>query len=148
MFVKSIKTGAVLGSALFLAASSALASDGAATLHVTLEGVKASEGKLYISVQSEADFMEERGAAGGIYEMSAAGDKSYSYNVPAGEYAVSIWHDTDNDGKFSMDANWIPTDGWGSSGTTDISKQPSFDDLKVVIDSQGAAVTIPMIYAE
>ena len=114
-------------------------------LSVELTGLQASEGKLYISVQKEEDFMAQRGH-GGVFEVTEAGNETYAFTVPAGEYAVSIWHDTDNDGKFSMDENWVPTDGWGMSGTSSVDKQPRFDEVKIAIASSGTSVRIPMIY--
>ena len=114
-------------------------------LSVELTGLQASEGKLYISVQKEEDFMAQRGH-GGIFEVTQAGNETYAFAIPAGEYAVSIWHDTDNDERFSMDENWVPTDGWGMSGTSSADKQPRFDEVKIAIASSGTSVRIPMIY--
>jgi len=145
MFVRLIKRGLLIGSTALFMSSTAIANDGP-SLDVTLTGLQASEGKLYVSVQAKADYMKQRGEAGGIYEIDTPGIQTYSYKVPAGEYAVSIWHDLDNDGKFSMTKDWIPTDGWGTSGTRDTSKQPTFDDVKLTIGPNGASVKIPMIY--
>ena len=114
-------------------------------LSVELTGLQASEGKLYISIQKEEDYKAQRGH-GGVFEVTEAGNETYTFSVPAGLYAVSIWHDTDNDGRFSMDENWIPTDGWGMSGTPSTDKEPVFDEVKVAIASSGTSVRIPMIY--
>ena len=89
--------------------------------------------------------MAQRGH-GGIFEVTQAGNETYAFAIPAGEYAVSIWHDTDNDERFSMDENWVPTDGWGMSGTSSADKQPRFDEVKIAIASSGTSVRIPMIY--
>ena len=114
-------------------------------LSVELTGLQASEGKLYISVQKEEDYKAQRGH-GGVFAVTEAGTETYAFAVPAGVYAVSVWHDTDNDGKFSMDENWIPTDGWGMSGTPSTDKEPVFDEVKVAIASSGTSIRIPMIY--
>jgi len=154
MFVKSLKPlksmayGLLALSAAVLAASTASAGEQHATLDVTLSGLQASDGKLFLSVQKEADFMQQRGTAGGVYEIDVASDQVYSYSVPVGDYAVSIWHDTDNDGQFSMDENYIPTDGWGMSGDASGDKEPVFEDVKINIGFEGAAVNIPMVYTD
>ena len=114
-------------------------------LSVELTGLKASQGKLYISIQKEEDFMATRGL-GGVFEVSNAGTETYAFAVPAGEYAVSIWHDTDNDGRFSMDENWVPTDGWAMSGSTNAEKQPRFEDVKIDIKEDKNSIRLPMIY--
>jgi len=113
---------------------------------VDVSGVIASEGKLYVSVQEKADFMAERGAAGGIYEIEVGGDQTFTYNVPEGEYAVSVWHDTDNDGEFSMSETYQPLDGWAMSTSAPLKKQPTFQDAKVTVGSEGAQVSVAMIY--
>jgi len=146
MFVKSLKTGLFALSAFVLAGTHALASDASATLNVSLKGLQASDGKLFISVQKEVDFMQQRVTAGGIYEIDVTSDQTYSYSVPVGEYAVSIWHDTDNDGQFSMDENYIPTDGWGMSGDYAGEREPTFDEVKINVGFEGAAVNIYMVY--
>jgi len=146
MFVKSLKTGLLALSAAVFAVSTAAAGDAHATLDVTLKGLQQSEGKLFLSVQKEADFMQQRGAAGGVYEIDVASDRTYSYSVPVGDYAVSIWHDTNNDGQFSMDENWMPTDGWGMSGDYAGEREPTFDEVKINVGFEGAAVNIPMVY--
>ncbi len=148
MFVKSMKSGLLALSAVVLATSTASAGELHATLDVTLTGLQPSDGKLFLSVQKEADFMQQRGTAGGVYEIDVASDQSYSYSVPVGDYAISIWHDTDNDGKFSMDENWIPTDGWGMSGSSSADKEPAFGDVKINVGFEGAAVNIPMVYRD
>ena len=114
-------------------------------LSVELTGLQASEGKLYISVQKEEDYKAQRGH-GGVFEVTEAGNETYSFSVPTGDYAVSIWHDIDNDGKFSMDENWIPTDGWGMSGTPSTDKEPTFAEVKVAIPAGASTISIPMIY--
>ncbi len=142
MFVRLPKSLAALG-VMALLTGTAQAQEN--NLSVELTGLHASEGKLYISIQKEEDFMAQRGH-GGIFEVTEAGNETYAFTIPAGEYAVSIWHDTDNDERFSMDDNWVPTDGWGMSGTASADKQPRFDEVKIAIASSGTSVRIPMVY--
>ncbi len=143
--ITALKGTLVVGTALTMS-SMVFAEEVQVALTVDLTGIQASAGKLYVSVQEEADYMADKGVAGGIYVVDVSGDRQFAYNVPAGEYAVSIWHDTDSDGKFSLDDNWIPTDGWGTSGASDMNKKPTFNDVKISVGSYGAALTIPMIY--
>lgn len=106
MFVfakKHLSSWSVVTAAAIALAGSATAQEN--NLTVELTGLQASEGNLYLSVQSKEDYQQRRGAAGGVYKVESAGTQTYSLAVPAGVYAVSIWHDTDNDGKFSMDEN-------------------------------------------
>lgn len=115
------------------------------TLEVTLQNVENNPAPLYISVQNRAEYMKNMGSAGGIYKNVAGGTLTYSYEVPSGDYAVSIWHDTDGDGVFSMDpATYMPLDGWGASGP-ELRGQPTFDDTKIKVAAD-TAVTIKVHY--
>ena len=152
MFVSMKKlTGAALFGAIIVgtACTTAQASEtGKLTgkLTVNLVGVQNSGGPLYVSVQARADFKQERGSAGGTYKNVKGGNLSYSYDsIPIGEYSVMIWHDTDNDGEFSKDENYMPLDGWGASGQ-ELRGEPVFDDVKISIDATGTEVTITMKY--
>jgi len=63
----------------------------------------------------------------------------------ASEYAISVWHDRDDDGRFSMSESYETLDGWGASGTPIENKEPTFDDVKIDIPLKGTSVTIEMI---
>jgi len=64
-----------------------------------------------------------------------------------GEYAVSVWHDMDDDMVFDMDESYRPMEGFGSSGTPPKDRAPKFDDVKLSIDSYGSAVDVALTYA-
>ena len=83
---------------------------------------------------------------GGVFEVDTAGDHSYAFAVAPGDYAISVWHDTDNDERFSMDENWTPTDGWAMSGTPALDKQPTFGEVQIQITQDAKSISIPMIY--
>lgn len=116
------------------------------SVDVTLNGVKASEGPLYISIQKREDYMSNKGTGGGIIKTVTPGVMQASFAVPPGDYAVSIWHDLDNDGQFSMTDTYIPMDGYGSSGTSPRDRKPVFDEVKVNVGTSAKAVNIDMIY--
>lgn len=142
MFVK-LKILSVLAAATALMISPASAENN--NLSIELTGLKASEGKLFISIQKEADFKARRGN-GGVFVVETDGTRTYSFAVAPGTYAISVWHDTDNDERFSMDKNWIPTDGWAMSGTPSLDKEPSFQEVKTQIPAGKLTVSMPMIY--
>lgn len=147
MFARTSKT--LIAAAMTALATASLAGTASAqedNLSVELTGLQASEGQLFVSVQSEGEYKKQRGSAGGVFKVEAAGDQTFTFAVAAGTYAVSIWHDIDNDGQFSMDENWIPTDGWGMSGTPRSDKEPTFDETKITVAASGTSVRIPMVY--
>lgn len=71
--------------AALIAATLAMAgAASAAVLTVTLDGIEARGGKLYVSVQTEDQFMKEDGVAGEIPEAPEAGTKTLSFDLPEG----------------------------------------------------------------
>ena len=115
---------------------------------VDLTGVEARPGALYISIQTEDEFQGIRGA-GGIIEVVNPGMAEVTYRVAEpGTYAVSLWHDLDNDGVFSMSETYQVLDGWGGSGEVDATKRPGFADVAVEVPAYGATVPVTMFYPE
>ena len=140
----SLKVAALLAGALI--STQAYAGE-TGSLKVLVEGAQAGQGPLYVSVQSRETYMKWTGESGGVYQDIAGGSLVYTYDdLPEGEYAVSLWHDTNNDNSFTMDENFIPQDGWGNSATQHIQGQPSFDDVKILVTARGATATVKMIY--
>ncbi len=153
MFAKQIKTAgiAALG---FMISSCATAVDapnwkskgGTIPITVTLENVKSSEGPIYVSIQKPDEYMGMKGH-GGILKTATPGTMQVVYKVDEpGDYSVSIWHDTNDDGIFSMDESYNILDGWGASGNAPTDRKPVFDDVKIQVESVGTSVTIPMKY--
>lgn len=116
-----------------------------APLTVNVEGVKARDGAFYVSVQTEEQFMKNAGTAGEIIAQVAEGTFTGTYDVPPGNYAISIWHDDDGNGAFDSTEDGMPLDGWAMSGGQ-LAGPPSFDDVSVEVTEAGAATTLTMSY--
>jgi len=152
MFVKSSKKlgGAVLiGAIAVLGATNTVASEVAAPaipVTVNLTGVQIADGPIYISVQKRGQYMGMKGH-GTILKTVTPGNMTATVNVDEpGDYSVSVWHDMDDDTVFDMDETYTPSEGWGASGTAPTDRMPTFDDVKVSVDSYGTDLTIPLIY--
>jgi len=154
MFVKTLKTAGATACILTLSAASAIAADipewkgvnGTIPVTVELSGITVTDGPIYVSIQKREHYMGMKGH-GGIIKMATPGHMTAVYKVAEpGDYAVSVWHDINDDGVFSMDENYRILDGYGSSGTPPSDKRPTFDDVKITVESFGASVTIPMKY--
>lgn len=118
------------------------------TVAVNLEGIKTGHAPLYISIQDANQFRTNEGAGGTILRSQDNENMTVELNVEPGTYAVSIWHDLDEDGKFSRGKDYWPTDGWGSSNNPQAGKAPSFEDMKVDVTHDGQLIPITMQYAQ
>jgi uncharacterized protein (DUF2141 family) len=119
----------------------------AANLSVDLDGVRSARGTLYVSVQTREQFMQDRGAAGTVVRAPAAGSHRFAYELPAGEYAVSVWHDENGNGEFDKDENSMPIDGWSMVNGNQLRGEPSFDQVRTVVGNAPAAVRLGMVYS-
>jgi uncharacterized protein (DUF2141 family) len=68
--------------------------------------------------------------------------------VPAGEYAVTLFHDENKNGKFDSNFIGYPLEGYGfSNNVAPQFKAPSFDETKFHYDGSGTKqIPVQMIY--
>ena len=134
----------ILASLLGLAAASPAYAE---PLTVELDGVRSASGPLHISVQTREQFMQESGVAGEIVRAPRAGAHRFSYELPPGEYAVSVWHDDNGNGQFDKNERHMPLDGWALTNGESLRGEPSFDQVRIVHGAAAAAtVRLRMIY--
>lgn len=114
-----------------------------APLTVIVEDVRSTDGDLYVTVQTESEFMQERGTAGSIEEPEK-GSMTLEYDVAPGEYAVSVWHDENDNAVFDREDNGWPLDGWAMSGQA----APEFSKAKIVVPESGLTLRVQMTYPE
>lgn len=118
----------------------------AASLTVDLSGVEARGGKLYISVQTKDQYQKKEGL-GDVVDSPSAGNHSFTYEVPEGRYAVSIWHDDNSNDIFDVGGQYgMPQDGWAMHNGLKLRAAPTFEDVSVLVTESGASVTEKMTY--
>ena len=137
-----MKLSYLIAAGLAAAAAPAAAAD----LTVELGGVRAAPGKLYVSVQSREQFAKNDGAAGSVLSAPQAGAHRFSFSVPEGEYAVSVWHDENGNGQFDKDERHMPLDGWAMTNGEALRGEPTFDAVKTRVGTGAATVRLSMIY--
>jgi uncharacterized protein (DUF2141 family) len=130
-----------------IAASATPAFAGDVTL--TLEGVQAKPGELYVSMQTQEQFMQPRGSYGEIVKVPTAGKQTITMkDVRPGDYAISVWHDVNSDHQFNRAANGYPLDGWTMINAEALRATPKFDQVKFSVPADGKALTLKMYYAQ
>lgn len=154
MFVSLIKTVGAAALISALSAADATAADAgndiyeAGTIPVTvnLSGVQIADGPIYISVQKREQYRGMVGH-GTILKLATPGNMTAIVKVAEpGDYSVSVWHDMNDDRVFGMSETYRPTEGWGASGTAPTNRMPTFDDVKIKVESFGTTVDVPIVY--
>lgn len=100
---------------------------------------------VYVSIQTRDEFRSMRGA-GGIAPYAKTGSMTATFPVAEpGEYAVSVWHDRDGDGRFSMTEDYtVVLDSYAASGHPPKETMPTFDDVKFTVPNMGTELTVEM----
>ena len=113
-------------------------------LTVVVDGIEPEQGgQFYVTVQTEAQFRREEQVAGTI-ETPTGKSMTFEFDVPAGAYVVSVWHDEEGNGVFDRKSDGWPDDGWGMSGPGGY----TFDEAKIVMGASPRTITINMNYPE
>lgn len=128
---------------LALVAAPAFAED----VTVTLTGVQARGGQLLAALQTRDQFLQPAGAFGEVVPNPAAGTLSVTFrNVPAGDYSLSVLHDTDGDGQMKVEGG-MPAEGWAMVNGASLRAAPTWDQVKFTVPANAPTrLTVPMQY--
>lgn len=89
---------------------------GAELLTINVTNLSTTEGTIMIQImQGEAQFSGEETAISSMMQKATTGDMTFSTQLPAGEYAIRVMHDVNNNG--SLDSNFVgmPIEPWAMS---------------------------------
>lgn len=137
-----------LAALALLATASALASNPTApttnTLTVRVEGVRSDKGQLRAQLLARKDPDAVAETVGYAVEPARIGQVILTFrNLPAGEYAVQLFHDENDNGRVEMNLAGIPTEGFGFSNIAQVQGSiPPFDKMKVNVTGGTTAVAV------
>lgn len=84
-------------------------------LQIKLKKIKSKEGKIMIAIYNTPEsFLKKANKAMSIPANSIS-ERPISINLPAGEYAISLFHDTNNNGILDTNLFGIPIEKYGFS---------------------------------
>jgi uncharacterized protein (DUF2141 family) len=114
------------------------------SIKVIVKDAKSNAGKIFLGLyNTEADFLDKRFK--GI--KSEIENKSCSVtfeNIPAGVYAISIFHDENDNGKMDSNFMGIPKEDYGcSNDASGFMGPPKWDDAKFEL-KEDKSITITL----
>jgi uncharacterized protein (DUF2141 family) len=128
-----------------LAATPAFADD----VTINLHALRAKPGKLYIALQKRGEFLKGHASYGEVVASVAAGEKTFVFHdVAPGEYAVLVWHDTNQDGRFTTEPNGTPLDGWSIRNGQKLLGSPTWNQVKFAVPADGKTLDLAMFYPD
>jgi uncharacterized protein (DUF2141 family) len=125
-----------------LLATSASAGD----LQIDLQGIRAHTGTVRLALVDSAAGWD--GKATPVQGQTLTPDADAAHvvfkSLPAGDYAVLVTHDENDNGKLDTNVVGIPVEGYGFSNNPQVQRKPTFDEARVHVPASGASITIAL----
>ena len=121
----------------------------AGDLTVTIDHVRNDRGSILAALyDSEASFMKQPSARATFKAKAAQGEVQYVFHdLAAGQYALSVFHDENDNGKLDKNFIGIPSEGYGfSNGARGRAGPPAFNKAAFEFDGKTQSITITLSY--
>lgn len=121
----------------------------AGTVTINVTGLRQGTGDLYVSLQTRDQFMKPTGTSGEIVTRPAAGSRTVTLsNVPAGTYAISVWHDVNGNKQWDGEeaGGPGPFDGWAMLNGDTLRAEPRFEQVSFTMGDGARTFTLPVRY--
>ena len=115
------------------------------TLNLTINGVRDDQGVVRAGIYNSPDtFPKEGKAMARTATPAKAGSVKLQFtDLPAGKYAVIVYHDENNDGQMDKRFGMIPIEGYGLSNNIKASGKPAFDQCAFEVpETQSQAIDL------
>ena len=94
---------------------------GTASIHVSVQNIKDDQGYVMAALFNSADTFLGPNAVGGVRIEVKNGHADFDLkDIPAGDYAISLFQDVDSNGELAKNAFGIPTEPYGFSNDAPI----------------------------
>ncbi len=101
------------------------------TITVKISGMESDKGKIYVALYNQETFFLKKGFRGGIAKISNKKSTVIFKNIPKGTYAISAFHDENNNQKLDTYLFGIPKEDTGcSNGAVGNFGPPKYEDAK------------------
>ena len=116
-------------------------------LKLTVENLRNSKGKVQICVtHDQSHFPDCAGDPAAIRQSQGAGDHTATLSLPPGNYAVSLIHDENGNGKLDKVLG-IPREGFAFSRNPRIAfGPPGYEDARIEVGDAGGSFTLRVRY--
>jgi len=117
---------------------------GESMVTVTVSGVEADAGEVFVALQTEQNFAQTGGEYTQVAEPQAGIVTVMFEDVEPGSYAVAAFQDTDGDGSLTLE-EMGPTEPWGFSGNVDRTAMPEFADAAIEVGDMTTEATVNLL---
>jgi uncharacterized protein (DUF2141 family) len=115
----------------------------AAELTVNINGIASDKGKILVALYDKADVWMKRAIKVARADAKTAGVAIVIKDLQEGDYAVSIYHDENDNGKFDTNALGMPIEPFSfSNDASGNFGPPTFEQAKFKLDGEKKAIVI------
>jgi uncharacterized protein (DUF2141 family) len=113
-------------------------------LTLRVEGVRSGEGQLRAQLLVRKQPAAAPDTVGFVVEPALAGIVTLTFrDLPAGDYAVQLFHDENGNGKVDLNLAGVPTEGFGFSNVAQVRGGiPAFEQMMVRVTGDATATTV------
>jgi uncharacterized protein (DUF2141 family) len=104
-------------------------------LTVRFENIKETKGELYVGIFEKDNFLRQP-TIGKMLKVSANGSEVTFEGVAYGSYAISVFHDLNNNKTMDRESDGMPLEPWAMSGSVDPNQYPTWDGAKFELNSK------------
>lgn len=112
-------------------------------IKVEVRNTKNDEGKMFFALHDNQEDFLKKEIKGEIEVISNNTSTITFTNVPAGDYAVAVFHDENDNGKMDTNAMGIPTEKFGcSNDAKGFMGPPNWKNAKFVLSDEDKSIII------
>ncbi|GJI93725.1 hypothetical protein RugamoR57_04430 [Duganella caerulea] len=128
-------------SALMLAAAPA----GAADLKIAVTGVSSADGTIMVALYNSAETYQQKPFRATAVQAVAGTTQIEFKDLPAGDYAFSLFHDANGNGKMDANPYGVPTENYAFSNNA-MGKYgpPEFEAARFALPADGAVHSVSL----
>jgi len=128
-------------SALMLAAAPAVAAD----LKIAVTGVSSADGTIMVALYNSAETFQQKPLRATAVQAVAGTTQVEFKDLPAGDYAFSLYHDANGNGKMDTNLVGIPTEDYAFSNNA-LGKRgaPQFAAARFALPAAGAVQSVSL----
>ena len=115
----------------------------AGELTVTISDIRNAKGTIMVAVEkSDAGWNDQEKPVAAQKIPASGKEVVLKFDLPAGEYAVQVMHDENDNGKLDTNFMGMPTEGYGFSNNPQVMRKAHFDEAKFALGEAAASIVV------
>ena len=117
-----------------------------ATLEVRIDGLRETKGHVLVALADSADAWDGKVEARARMRHPVAGTSETIRfdDLPPGHYAISLFHDENDNGRMDKNIVGMPTEGYGFSQNPRVMRKATFEEARFEVAADGADIVVEL----